>query len=277
MSGLWELITSEDGGVRCVAAECLAGLLREKAISTQVSTRRVLPALLTLSTDPSPPVRYHASLATMYLSTQITPIDLLQKLGSSLAASFQPTTLSFQGLRSCVVKMQPQFAVTYVMPLLESSVSMIASDAGRLSPLIPIVCDVIRSLVNHCHVDGAGLSLVKMISCLRCLSKSLSEPSLKGCVTGLLRECESFEDKDHKNTRFLAKFRELLEEPTTVSPPQPPQPAQPLVDPLEPLPHPSPKAVVDQSDQQSPTPQQPPLTKNKSLLSKAKMRFFGES
>eukprot|EP01064_Diplonema_japonicum_P000447 TRINITY_DN102_c2_g2_i1.p1 TRINITY_DN102_c2_g2~~TRINITY_DN102_c2_g2_i1.p1 ORF type:complete len:748 (+),score=176.21 TRINITY_DN102_c2_g2_i1:602-2845(+) len=274
VSALWDLITNEREEVRCHAASCLAILLREKAINQQVCTRRALPALMTLSTDPSAAVRLQAAVSTFALATQIAAPDLLEKIGGSLTSSFTFVLSDLEGSKTCLQalrnhlnRMQCHFSVTFVLPLLDTSVQHAASES-QMGPVVPLLCDCIKTLVSHCSGHDLPLHLGKIIASLKVLGKGLAEPGMKSCVSSLVRECEAADD--HKKDRFLSKFRELLEEPNTQQQP----PGQAELDGSGP--HSSPK-VGHPPPNQDEQPANPTLSKNKSLLSKAKMRFFGES
>ena len=230
---LWDCVVSESVGLRRAAAECFSVLLHGRCLNAQLVEKRVLPALISISTDSSDDVRVAAVACTAFLATQLTAPDVLQKLGASLVASFRFDLHScqpwLQSLVNHVGKMPPAFVAAHIYPFLGSAIGSVtevlngdakkkedAKDVPELQGIVRLLCDCVK-IITHLpqHEIPESFSAACVVLALRALSKALPADGLhsvqRAGILQLAKDLENVDsDRENKKERFLSKFRDLL-------------------------------------------------------------------
>ena len=216
---LWNTVPHEDKELRRTALACFNFLLHARCLDQQLVTKRVLPALISISADPSDDVRVAAVGCTAFLATQLSEADLLHKLGSSLQASFRFDLTScrpwLQALVNNVAKMPPPFISDHVFPVVLTTIGAMADASpqaeAEVDGLVPVLCDCVRTIAHLSHCEGQeGAKVSTIAASLKALAKALTDAGQKAAVVKVAREIETIDADNNKKDRFLTKFRDLL-------------------------------------------------------------------
>eukprot|EP01063_Lacrimia_lanifica_P028655 TRINITY_DN4227_c0_g1_i1.p1 TRINITY_DN4227_c0_g1~~TRINITY_DN4227_c0_g1_i1.p1 ORF type:complete len:887 (+),score=350.16 TRINITY_DN4227_c0_g1_i1:67-2727(+) len=220
---LWNCLVDQHAATRRASVECVSAFLHRGCLPASLIIKRVVPALISLSTDECDKVKVGCVGCAAHLVSHPhdTPRDVVEKLGVAIRAACPAAGASdarasyLTTLVKYIPRMDAALLREHVAPVLLDTIDHATHEEDAApSMLIPLVCECVRGVVHQAYPPQEKDALSPFVNALRrLLARDMSDGYLRSTVTTTVKELEAVIKSDHeqkKGPRVLAKFRDIL-------------------------------------------------------------------